>query len=244
MVSLVAVTVLVGCGGSTTTIIQNHTTTVPATSSASTTSTTTSTTTRAAVPQHIYFYALFGAEAQPEERPGRIVFAGDGTNFITRLHWQGWGGPIAVATGIDHSDNCTPNCIGGHFQSIPGQVTLYRPGPHLGRHMYLCYRLAFLARSPVPGYGYCNKADPPVPANSVTKCGSNTFFCPVEVDCPVTSAGTPAEGGCYGAVGVTAYVATPHPGPDRTGLRLTCPWSLPHRTPDRRAFAYICDPGR
>jgi hypothetical protein len=78
---------------------------------------------------------------------------------------------------------------------------------------------------------------------NVTKCGPNTTNCPVVVGCPLDHA-RPARQGCVGVVGVGGTnIAGPQPGPDKTGLGLTCSWTQPVFDAARIEYVYVCDPG-
>lgn len=236
-----------GCGGSSTKtiIIQTRTVTVSGSNSASsaTPSSATAPSDATATSDHVYFFGRPALQLLPEQRPGEIIFSVDGNNWMTGIRdWLGWGSDIASATGIDHVKDCVPNCAQSIAHAEPAELTLYRIGRNMGRRMYLCFRIAFARTSRTHGFGFCNLADPPEPPRS-TKCGPNTTYCPVELDCPVSAAGGPASRGCYGVVGVSGNVSRPTPGPDTTGLKLDCLWSSPRLTADRTAYAYICDPG-
>jgi hypothetical protein len=52
---------------------------------------------------------------------------GDGNFYATSLHWSRWSATSAVASGIGHQNDCTPNCAAGHFHTYPVTVRLSRP---------------------------------------------------------------------------------------------------------------------
>lgn len=91
---------------------------------------------------HIYFFEFVGALRGPRVRPSRITFAADGNYTVTGLHWVGWGSQFTRAAGVDHVNNCRPNCAQGHVSRVRVHVTLSRLGSFHGREMYRCYRIS------------------------------------------------------------------------------------------------------
>jgi hypothetical protein len=87
----------------------------------------------------IYFWAFPAVLQQPQMRPSRVTFAADGNHYVTRLRWRGWGNAITRASGIDHINNCVPNCAAGHIFAVPAKVTLSRPGKRRRREVYRCF---------------------------------------------------------------------------------------------------------
>jgi hypothetical protein len=86
-------------------------------------------------------------------------------------------------------------------------------------------------------------ASPPAASASVTKCGKGTTACPVVVRCP-TGGGRASEFECRGVVGVAGdHIRSPRPGPDATGLGLTCSWGQPAYDRASRTVISVCDPG-
>src|SRR5580658_9264066 len=55
-----------------------------------------------------------------QTRPGTYILAcGDGNGYVNGLHWASWGSSAAFATGSYVFNTCTPNCVAGHFVSLP-----------------------------------------------------------------------------------------------------------------------------
>jgi hypothetical protein len=64
----------------------------------------------------------------------------DGNGYITGLsHWASWGESYSTARGLNHVNDCEPNCADGHVSKIPVTVTLSRPGIWRGHFVYECY---------------------------------------------------------------------------------------------------------
>ena len=62
-----------------------------------------------------------------------------GNYTITGLHWTGWGSSTARASGINHVDNCVPNCASGHITKVRVSVRLFSRGYYQGNFVYRCY---------------------------------------------------------------------------------------------------------
>jgi hypothetical protein len=61
-------------------------------------------------------------------KPHRIILAcGDGSNQLIQLHWSRWTTRSATGSGVDEVNDCTPDCVNGHFHAYPAIVTLSRP---------------------------------------------------------------------------------------------------------------------
>lgn len=80
-------------------------------------------------------------------RPKSIVLTcGDAGLVAHHLHWQRWGGSLAVAHGEELANDCIPSCAGGHFVATPVTLHLYkRRGCPSRSHLY--YRQATLIES-------------------------------------------------------------------------------------------------
>lgn len=90
-----------------------------------------------------------GCTSDVRVRPPKIVFAcGDGNFFATRLRWSRWDAREALATGLGHQNDCTPDCARGHFHVYPISVRLSAPivCAHLNEFAKLSSR--FLGRKP------------------------------------------------------------------------------------------------
>jgi hypothetical protein len=60
-------------------------------------------------------------------KPKRLVLAcGDGSEYLAKLKWSRWTASSATAAGMDEVNNCTPDCVKGHFKGYPVTVTLSR----------------------------------------------------------------------------------------------------------------------
>jgi hypothetical protein len=57
-------------------------------------------------------------------QPVRIVTSGDGSAYLDRLTWAGWGSPTARAVGVDEVNDCVPSCASGTFTGYPATVKL------------------------------------------------------------------------------------------------------------------------
>jgi hypothetical protein len=69
-------------------------------------------------------------------KPATIGYTGDGTGFLSGasarsqnsgIQWTKWTTDVALGTGFDQLDNCTPSCAGGTFRGYPAKIELWRP---------------------------------------------------------------------------------------------------------------------
>jgi hypothetical protein len=78
-----------------------------------------------------------GCEHRPRVRPASAIIAcGDANLYATKLRWTSWGPAGAVATGIGHQNDCTPNCAAGHFATFPITIRLSRAVTCKGRREF------------------------------------------------------------------------------------------------------------
>jgi hypothetical protein len=89
-------------------------------------------------------------------RPRQLTLAADGNDTITGLRkWKGWGTAVAKANGLNHVNNCVPDCANGHVARVPVTVQLSSPGVYRGDYVYRCYAVkpaaaAYLRRFCLP----------------------------------------------------------------------------------------------
>jgi len=99
--------------------------------------------------QPIYFFsnvaAIIKAPGQPVQteviRPATIGLFADGSWYLEKLRWTGWGSKAAHANGISNASNGIPSQAQGKRIKTPAQITLSRPGRFLGGTVYRCYKL-------------------------------------------------------------------------------------------------------
>lgn len=53
--------------------------------------------------------------------------SGDSTAWLFNMTWQTWNSTVAVGTGTEKLDDCTPNCAAGTLHAVPVRVTLSKP---------------------------------------------------------------------------------------------------------------------
>jgi hypothetical protein len=75
-----------------------------------------------------------------------ILTCGDGYVQLQKLAWTSWTPGLASATGTLVKNDCTPNCVGGHFHSYPVLAVLWgkaavknHPGQQCYTKMTLIY---------------------------------------------------------------------------------------------------------
>ena len=88
-------------------------------------------------------------------RPSTPTMPADGNYTITGLRWNGWGSSAARAGGINHVNNCVPDCADGHIRKVRVSVRLMSRGCYRGKYVYRCYAVkpaaaAYLRRFCLP----------------------------------------------------------------------------------------------
>jgi len=53
--------------------------------------------------------------------------SGDSTAWLFGMTWKTWNSTVAVGTGTEKLDDCTPNCAAGTLHAVPVRVTMSRP---------------------------------------------------------------------------------------------------------------------
>lgn len=127
----------------------------------------------------IYFYGDLGNPVNSPYmknpllfRPGGFPLFEDGSWTLGKLHWRGWGSPVARATGISSSSNCTPSCATGKRTNVPAKLTLSSPGRISGHLVYRCYRLT------IPSHPQSDQHD------CLERSGKSIGYSPVSVPGP------------------------------------------------------------
>jgi len=104
---------------------------------------------RAGSRSEIYFFArpssavaLIGQHlARPNPlvvRPTGFPLFEDGQWVLEKLHWTGWGSPVALASGLSSSSNDDPNAEQGKRIITWAKVKLSQPGAFRGHRVYRC----------------------------------------------------------------------------------------------------------
>ena len=80
-----------------------------------------------------------------------ILTCADGNAYFAKLAWTSWRPGLASAKGTLVLNDCTPNCVAGHFHSYPAIVVLWGsravPG-HPGEHSYTKLTEIFTGQRP------------------------------------------------------------------------------------------------
>lgn len=113
----------------------------------------------------------------PEHKPSVVVFACADYNLrATDLRWTQWGEYYAYARGKLEMNDCTPNCVQGHFQSYPVSVTAFgRQQCPNGEIAYASVRYTYqraynVAPYTIAGHTYTTRYAPPQTADSKFPC--------------------------------------------------------------------------
>ncbi len=69
--------------------------------------------------------AIADCNGNPVAHPSQVVLAcGDGNSSVSQLRWMGWGESVAVATGTEQYNDCSPNCAQGRVHSRPVAIVV------------------------------------------------------------------------------------------------------------------------
>jgi hypothetical protein len=74
-------------------------------------------------------------------RPAGFPLFEDGQWVLEKLHWTGWGSPVALAKGLSSSSNGDPNAEEGKRIVTRAKVRLSQPGVFHGHRVYRCIRV-------------------------------------------------------------------------------------------------------
>lgn len=62
-------------------------------------------------------------------KPREMFLSADGSLYVRRIVWTGWGATSATGRGTASADNCSPNCAQGTYHSYPAVITVSDPRP-------------------------------------------------------------------------------------------------------------------
>jgi hypothetical protein len=58
-------------------------------------------------------------------KPSKVLIAcGDGSLYMTGMHWSSWGRKTATGRGTAHLNDCIPFCAAGHFHKYAARIKL------------------------------------------------------------------------------------------------------------------------
>jgi len=98
---------------------------------------------------------------KPVVMPSEVVLAcADAGLGVERIHWLGWGSPVAAGLGSAFANDCSPNCAAGHFHSYRA-VLLLSGSERCGNA--LAYRTATVAIVGQPPSAWMTAADATYP---------------------------------------------------------------------------------
>ncbi len=69
-------------------------------------------------------------------KPATITYTGDGTGLLggsnvrdqkSGIDWTKWTSDLALGSGFNQLNNCTPSCGGGTFHGYPVKIEMWRP---------------------------------------------------------------------------------------------------------------------
>lgn len=84
-------------------------------------------------------------------RPSGFPLFEDGQWVLEKLHWSGWGSPVARARGLSSSSNDIPNAAEGKRIITWAKVRLSQPGVFHGHRVYRCIKVSVPRPANYPG---------------------------------------------------------------------------------------------
>lgn len=104
--------------------------------------------------ERVYVPGVYGQSTGLRYQPKRIIYTGDGSSYVDHLRFRSYGGPTAIAAGIDQVDDCEPSCAGGTYHPVPARVTLSHLARCRGKRIYAVFKIDS------PGARRYNKINP------------------------------------------------------------------------------------
>ena len=103
---------------------------------------------------------------KPQVRPTQVVLACADANFYVKgIRWTGWGTAVTAGVGTAHVNDCTPNCVAGHFHTYSAVLVASGRRPCTGgTTAYGKVEVAFVGPSPFPKSSVADVTYP-------TRCG-------------------------------------------------------------------------
>jgi hypothetical protein len=86
-------------------------------------------------------YTVYSGGYDSRVRPRRVYFGAH--EWIEKLRWSTWNGSVAKGRGIYPTNDCTPDCAGGHFTRRRVLVRFSRPRWCYGAYRYKLLRWTF-----------------------------------------------------------------------------------------------------
>jgi uncharacterized protein YecT (DUF1311 family) len=92
--------------------------------------------------ERIYVPGVFGADEYGlRYKPTKIVYTGDGSSYVDHLRYRSYGGPRAIADGIDQVNDCEPSCGGGTYHPVRARVTFWHLATCRGKRIYAMFKI-------------------------------------------------------------------------------------------------------
>jgi tRNA A-37 threonylcarbamoyl transferase component Bud32 len=102
-------------------------------------------------PRRVYLEFCFATYLHPT----KFVLGCDGSNVVSEVRWTSWGGAHVTGTGVHFHDDCSPDCVDGHYTRYPVDLTASRIERCIADGQWHYMSLAFRYRGPPPP-GYRN----------------------------------------------------------------------------------------
>lgn len=91
--------------------------------------------------QRVYVPGVYGSSYGLRYQPAKIIYTGDGSSYVDHLHYRAYGGPRAVAVGVEQVDDCQPSCAHGTYHPVAARVTLSHLARCHGKRIYAVFKI-------------------------------------------------------------------------------------------------------
>ncbi len=74
-------------------------------------------------------------------KPTKLVYTGDGSDYVDHLHYLTYGGPRAIAVGTDQVNDCEPGCGGGTYHPVRARAIFWHLARCRGKRIYAMFKI-------------------------------------------------------------------------------------------------------
>ena len=94
---------------------------------------------------HVYVPVVLTHSSGLRYRPQRLIPAGDGSEILTKIRYETYGGTQAQATGTLLVDDCTPSCDEGKFHPVKAKLVFGKRAICQSKSVYTILEIEALA---------------------------------------------------------------------------------------------------
>lgn len=134
-------------------------------------------------------------------KPAAIAYTGDGTGFLggpnvrnrkSGIDWTKWTTDVALGSGYNQLNNCTPSCAGGTFHGYSVKIEMWQPRTLSGTLVFTRMTIFYKHDHPPGARSHYTFTDTYTPGTG----GGYGWGPPSEQDYCVNTYGQPPAAGC------------------------------------------------